>query len=62
MTSVVYPSGWSCEQTIIRLERYLLSTLPLGEALAIAEHLEACAWCGQTLVLLRLDRADAGRG
>ena len=63
MTSVTYPAGWTCEQVTVRLERYLLSTLPLGESLAIAEHIEACAWCGQALVLLRIDRrADAGRG
>ena len=46
----------------IRFERYLLGTLPSGEALAIADHIEACVWCGHALVLLRLDRpADAAR-
>jgi hypothetical protein len=63
MNPVIYPAEWTCERTSVRLERYLLSTLPLGEALAVAEHIEACAWCGQALVLLRIDRrADLGRG
>jgi hypothetical protein len=62
MSPLTYPPGWTCDETTVRLERYLLSTLPLGDALAIAEHIEACAWCGQALVLLRIDRADAGRG
>ncbi|HKU62478.1 MAG TPA: zf-HC2 domain-containing protein [Gemmatimonadales bacterium] len=59
MTSVEYPPGWTCAQITIRLERYLLGTLPRGESLAIAEHIEACVWCGQALVLLRLDRPTA---
>jgi Putative zinc-finger len=63
MNAVTYPPGWTCEKVTVRLERYLLSTLPPGEALALAEHLEACVWCCHSLVLLRLDRrADAGRG
>jgi hypothetical protein len=63
MTSVSYPAGWTCDRVTVRLERYLLSTLPLGEALAIAEHIEACVWCGQAVVLLRIDRrADPGCG
>jgi hypothetical protein len=63
MASVTYPAGWTCDQVAVRLERYLLSALPLGEALAIAEHIEACACCGQALVLLRIDRrADPSRG
>jgi Putative zinc-finger len=63
MSSTTYPAGWTCESVSIRLERYLLSTLPQGEALAIAEHIEACVWCGQALVLLRIDRrVDAPRG
>jgi hypothetical protein len=59
MTSVTFPPGWTCEHTSVRFERYLLSTLPLAEALAVAEHVEACAWCGQALVLLRIDRRAA---
>jgi hypothetical protein len=62
MGSVIYPAGWTSERTAVRLERYLLNTLPLAEALAIAEHLEACTWCGQALVLLRLDRRTDARG
>ncbi len=47
----------------VRLELYLLGTLARGEALAIADHIEACVWCGQDLVLLRLDRStDVTRG
>lgn len=56
MRSVEYPPGWSCEQVTIRLEHYLVGTLPRGEALLIADHIEACAWCAHALVLLRLDR------
>ena len=29
-----YPAGWTCERTVLKFEYYLLSTLPLGEALA----------------------------
>jgi hypothetical protein len=57
-----YPSGWTCEVTVLRFERYLLSTLPLGEALAVAEHIEACVTCAQRLVLFELpDNNRAGR-
>jgi hypothetical protein len=63
MTALHYPPGFTCEQVTLRLERYLLSTLSWAEALALAEHLEACAWCGQALVLRRLDRrVGGGRG
>jgi hypothetical protein len=51
---VDYPPGWTCERTLLRFEYYLLSKLPLGEALAVAEHLEACDGCPQRLVLYRL--------
>jgi hypothetical protein len=62
MPSVEYPPGWTCERVTIRFERYLLGTLPSGDALAVADHIEACVWCGQALVLLRLDRpTDASR-
>ena len=56
MPSLEYPPGWTCERVIVRLERYLLATLPQGEALLIADHIEACVECAQALVLLRLDR------
>ena len=55
MRLVEYPAGWTCEVTILRLESYLLKTLPRREALAIAEHLEACPACAQ-LIALRWER------
>ena len=51
-----FPSGCTCEFTILRFERYLLATLPLGEALLIAEHIEACVTCAQRLVLFEAPR------
>jgi hypothetical protein len=54
-----YPAGWTCEVVVLRFERYLASTLPLGEALALAEHLEACIVCAQRLALV--ERPRAGR-
>jgi anti-sigma factor RsiW len=48
---VEYPTGWTCEVTVVKLELYLLGTLTLAEALAVAEHVEACANCAQCLVL-----------
>jgi hypothetical protein len=50
--STEYPAGWPCEVVVLRLERYRLGTLPLGDLLAIAEHLEACIVCAQRLVLV----------
>jgi hypothetical protein len=50
---VEYPSGWTCELTLVKLEYYLLGTLSRGEALIMAEHLEACTYCAQCLVLRR---------
>jgi hypothetical protein len=47
-----YPAGWTCEVVVLRFERYRSGTLPLGEALAVAEHLEACIVCAQRLVLV----------
>jgi hypothetical protein len=29
-----YPAGWTCERTVLKFEYYLLSTLPLNEALS----------------------------
>ena len=46
-----YPPGWTCEVTVLRFEFYLLSTLTRLEALAVAEHLEACATCAHRLAL-----------
>jgi hypothetical protein len=50
---VEYPPGWTCSVTELRLESHIIGALPLGEALAVAEHLEACVWCSQLIVLLR---------
>jgi anti-sigma factor RsiW len=50
-----FPPGWTCEVTILRLESYILRTLSRHEALAVAEHLEACPPCAQ-LVALRWER------
>jgi hypothetical protein len=47
-----YPPGWTCEVVALRLERYRLGSLPLGESLAIAEHLEACVVCFQRLAAM----------
>jgi hypothetical protein len=49
-----YPVGWTCEVTLVRLERYIVATLPRREMLALAEHLEACLECAQELALLRV--------
>ncbi|HWN18172.1 MAG TPA: zf-HC2 domain-containing protein [Gemmatimonadales bacterium] len=51
---VEYPPSWTCERTLLRLEIYLLGTLPREESLAVAEHLEACEECPMHLVLYRL--------
>jgi anti-sigma factor RsiW len=48
---VEHPSGWTCEIIVVKLELYLRDALPRDEALAVAEHLEACAWCAQLLWL-----------
>ena len=57
-----YPAGWTCERTVLRFEYYLLGTLPPLEALAVAEHLEACDGCPQRLVLYRLTLTERSRG
>jgi hypothetical protein len=56
-----FPPGCTCEFTIIRFERYLLATLPLGESLIIAEHIEACVSCAQLLVLSERSPERAAR-
>ena len=48
-----YPPGWTCEVVVLRLEYYFLDTIPRVEALAIAEHIEACEPCAHRMVLLR---------
>jgi hypothetical protein len=59
---VDYPAGWTCERTTLQFEHYLLGTLLLRDALAVAEHLEACDGCPQRLVLYRLTLAEPPRG
>jgi hypothetical protein len=59
---VDYPAGWTCDRTAHRFEDYLLGTVLLKEALAMAEHLEACDWCAQRLVLFRLTLVERSRG
>lgn len=49
-----YPAGWTCELTLVRLERYVVEALPRRDMLMIAEHLEACLACSQALALLRV--------
>lgn len=49
---IEFPSGWTCEATILHFERYLLATLPLHESLAVAEHIEACVCCAERLFLV----------
>ena len=58
---VDHPAGWTCERTVLRFEYYLLGTLPLSDALAVAEHLEACDGCPQRLVLYRVTLAERPR-
>ena len=48
-----YPPGWTCQVVTLRLEYYLLNTVPRVEALAIAEHVEACEPCAHDLARLR---------
>lgn len=59
---VDYPPGWTCERTTLQFEHYLLGTLLLREALAVAEHLEACDGCPQRLLLYRLTLVEHRRG
>jgi hypothetical protein len=49
-----YPPGWTCERTALQFEHYLLGTLVLNEALALAEHLGGLRRVPQRLVLSRL--------
>ena len=56
-----HPPGWTCEKTVVQLEYYFVSRLELADALAIAEHLEACPGCAQQLVLLRMTSGRRAR-
>jgi len=49
-----FPLGWKCDRVIVKLERYLTLSLPRAELLAVAEHIEACAWCAQEVMLLQV--------
>ena len=49
-----YPPDWTCEKTVVQFEYYFLSRLELADALAVAEHLEACPGCAHQLILLRM--------
>jgi anti-sigma factor RsiW len=58
-----YPAGYTCEVVALRLERYVVGALPRADALAVAEHLEACPWCIERLVLVRVGVGNhGGRG
>jgi Putative zinc-finger len=57
-----YPAGWTCERTVRQFEAYLLSTLAWLEALAVAEHLEACDGCTQKIVIYRTTYIPDRRG
>ena len=54
-----YPAGWTCELITVRLERYVVESLPRRELLAVAEHVEACESCAQRLALMRIESSDA---
>ncbi len=47
-----YPPGYTCVVTLSRLEVYLHGSLSRVEAVAVAEHLEACPPCAQRLATL----------
>jgi anti-sigma factor RsiW len=57
---VHYPSGFTCELVVPRLERYVVDALPRAEALAVAEHLEACPSCAERVVWVRLTASHVG--
>ena len=57
-----YPPGWTCERTKLGFEHYLRRTLARLDALALAEHLEACDGCAQRLVLFRVTIVERTRG
>jgi anti-sigma factor RsiW len=59
---VEYPSGWTCELIVVKLELYLRDTLSRDESLAVAEHLEACAGCAHHLVLRSVAVEGRSRG
>jgi hypothetical protein len=54
-----YPSGWTCERTVVQFEIYCVRRLRLADSLALAEHLEACPECYQQLLLYRVQYRGA---
>jgi anti-sigma factor RsiW len=56
-----YPPGFTCDLIVSRLERYIVGTLPRAEALAVAEHLEACSTCAHRVVPVRLTASEDER-
>ena len=58
---VEYPAGQTCDVIAVRLESYVLGSLPRRDALGVAEHLEACVWCAERLLLFRV-RAGVSQG
>ena len=46
-----YPRQWTCQVIELRIEAYLLRTLPRRDALAFAAHLEACPRCSEWVML-----------
>jgi hypothetical protein len=57
-----YPAGWTCQRTALQFESYLLRTLGLIDSLAVAEHLEACEGCAQSIVIFRVTIVERPRG
>jgi hypothetical protein len=57
-----YPPGWDCQKATVKFELYFTDQLSLVEALALAEHLEACPECPQQLVLFRMTAISSRRG
>ena len=57
-----YPPGWTCEKTLLQFEYYLSSRLQLAQALAGAEHLEACLECAEQLMIVRFPFRRPARG
>jgi hypothetical protein len=53
-----YPPGWTCELVTLRMEYYCMDRVPRVEALAIAEHLEACGTCAHRLVFVRVTSGE----
>jgi len=56
-----YPPGWTCDVVVLKLEVYILDTLPRADALAVAEHLEACHECVEQVWHVRVTVAGRDR-